>query len=183
MAILKSKYLPIISITVLPPFVQKNRGLVYKHWFRIYVLEMNRNRSIADFSKQEITDNLEPNSWIFVATSGGDVVGSLRLSFWNKQPLNYYVSLYKLSRNPALKVAIGTRLMVAKEYRKLGIAASLISRAKRFVDRIEHSALIVDCNPPVDRLFEKQGFTKYASRAFSPEYGDVELLVYRPVHS
>ncbi len=183
MVILKNKYLPITNITVLPPFVKRNRELVYKHWFRIYVLEMNRNRSTADFYKQEIKDNLEPNSWIFVATSGGGVVGSLRLSFWNKQSLNYYVSLYKLSRNPAIKVAIGTRLMVAKEYRKLGIAASLISRAKRFIDRIEHSSLIVDCNPPVDHLFEKQGFTKYASRVFSPEYGDVELLVYHPMHS
>ncbi|WP_114283043.1 GNAT family N-acetyltransferase [Acidiferrobacter thiooxydans] len=175
-----SRQSPTVSITVMPPFAQGHRTLVYEHWFRIYVLEMSRNLATADFGKQVVSDYLEPNSWIFCATCKGTMVGTFRISFWDKQPLHHYVSLYGLSQYEELKVAVGTRLMVAKDYRRRGIAGTLISRAKCFIDRIENSILIVDCNPPVDRLFESQGFTKYASGACSPEYGDVELLTYRP---
>lgn len=167
-----------IKYLLIPPGLMAHRQSAYRLWFNVYAREMRRNLSYADCDRKEISDRLEPKSWIFLAHHQNRAVGTFRVSFWHQQSLGTYCDLYSLSRSEKRGIAIGTRLMVDKSYRNSGIARRMILNAVSMIENIGNMRLIVDCNPPVNKLFVNLGFERFQSRAISPEYGEVELLNY-----
>jgi predicted GNAT family N-acyltransferase len=165
-----------LTYLVLPPKCELHRASTYRLWFDVYAREMGRNWAYADFRRKIIVDRFEPMSWLYVARYGRKIVGSFRLTFWNNVCLSNYLKLFNIDRTDSSRICVGTRLMVASDFRSQGIAKRLIRNALELVHGIGNIKLFVDCNKPVNKIFHTFGFKTRKSDVLSDEYGRVELL-------
>ena len=155
-----------------------SRDSVYDLWYQVYFMEMGRNAHYANHKRKQITDALEPHSYIFTAEIYNTVIGSLRVNFPEDGNISYYKDLYELDTLQVKSVGIGTRYMVDKAYRGLYISYHLIDQAIRFLSKMNKKMLIIDCSPPVYGHFEKLGFTDLLGERKSAEYGRVRIMKY-----
>jgi hypothetical protein len=99
-------------------FNSKNRNDIYKLWYDIYYIEMNRNHKYVCHNKKTIIDELEDSSTILVLkNSNKQIIGTSRINT-PYDNLYEYFDFYKLNHFEKNKVAIVTKFMIEREYRK-----------------------------------------------------------------
>ncbi len=154
-----------------------SREGIYRLWYDVYCVEMNRNLDYADHENKTITDDLEPHSYIFAAKDlNNNVIGSIRINFPEDGYPAYYDDLYELNTFNPGDVGFATRYMVHSNYRGNYISHELMMEATSLLKRKGKKYLIIDCNPPVYKLFEKLGFVDYLGEKNSKEYGLVKIM-------
>lgn len=150
---------------------------VYKLWYEVYCKEMKRDLDFADHNNMTLVDRLEPHSYLLTAKGvNGDIVGSIRINFPEDEYVSYYKELYELCNFKHGEVGFATRYMVHSNYRGNYISHELMDSAIGFLEKRNKKVLIVDCSPPVYKLFDKLGFTDYLGEKYSERYGKVKIM-------
>lgn len=160
--------------------IEKNclegRREVYNLWYEVYYKEMGRNTQYANHQDKVITDALEPHSYIIIAKTRNTIIGSFRINFPEDGEISYYDDFYTLTNFKSNSIGIGTRYMVHPNFRGNYVSHLLVDHSIDFLRQLGKKSLIIDCNPPVYKLFEKQGFTDYLGEKESKEYGKVRIM-------
>ncbi len=66
----------------------EDREAIYRFRYRVYVEEMDRYRTIADHERKRLIEPDDAASHLFKATAGGEVIGTMRLSWGGDGGLN-----------------------------------------------------------------------------------------------
>lgn len=156
---------------------------VYRLWYQIYFEEMGRNSLYANHDLKQICDDMEKNSIIILAKDGNNLVGTSRIHIYpdNASEIPYYEDLYKLENffnEKFEKIAIVTRYMVDKVYRKLGLGFSLALATVNYCIKNNIRWIIMDCSPNLYDYFEKIGFSEYLGILHHKEYGEVKIMYF-----
>jgi len=75
----------------------------------------------------------------------------------------------------SIKLGIVTRLMIDKEYRHTDLAFRLSTECFKAGLNQQIQYCFMDCNPPLQSLFERLGFVLIATKEHV-EYGDVAVM-------
>lgn len=167
-----------IQYEVIDKKVKENRSDIYNLWYNVYCREMGRNILYADHKNCQITDSLEPHSYIIVAKIHNIVIGSFRINLPEDGDVSYYNELYNLDAIDKRTIGIGTRYMVLSPYRGLYISQYMMAEAFRLLSEKDKKTLIIDCSPAVFKLFEKMGFADLLEERRITEYGSVRIMKY-----
>lgn len=154
----------------------EDRERVFRFRYEIYVEEMRRLQKYADTARRRIEEPFDATGHLMLAERDGNILGTLRTNFARETHLGYYVPLFRLDSVGAsfpTKVSLTTKLMIRPELRSGTLAVRLASAVYRFglEQGIEHD--FIDCNPHLERFFQKLGFRPYMPKAVHPEYGEV----------
>ena len=157
-------------------FNSKNRNDIYKLWYDIYYIEMNRNHKYVCHNKKTIIDELEDSSTILVLkNSNKQIIGTSRINT-PYDNLYEYVDFYKLKHFEKNKVAIVTKFMIEREYRKNQTSYILALSTVEYCKQNNIEWIIMDCSPRLYDFFEKLGFKEYLGIKYSEEYGEVKIM-------
>lgn len=155
---------------------REDRERVFRFRYEIYVEEMGRVQKYADPTRRRIEEPFDATAHLMIAERGGVTVGTLRTNFAGETDLGYYVRLFELdsvgNAFPS-KVSLTTKLMVRRELRSGTLAVRMACAVYRFglENGIRHD--FIDCNPHLERFFQRLGFRPYMGKAEHPEYGPV----------
>lgn len=160
---------------------KSDREEIYQLWYKIYFEEMGRNQLYANHELKQISDDIEHNSIIIIAKDENKIVGTSRVHIYPDVigEIEYYENLYKLSdfsKKNSGKIAIVTRYMVDKDYRKFGLGFSLALATVNFCIKNDIRWIIMDCSPNLYDYFEKIGFSEYLGVLNHKEYGEVKIM-------
>lgn len=157
-------------------FNSKNRNDIYKLWYDIYYIEMNRNHKYVCHNKKTIIDELEDSSTILVLkNSNKQIIGTSRINT-PYDNLYEYFDFYKLNHFEKNKVAIVTKFMIEREYRKNQTSYILALSTVEYCKQNNIEWIIMDCSPRLYDFFEKLGFKEYLGIKYSEEYGKVKIM-------
>ncbi len=158
-------------------FNSKNRNDIYKLWYDIYYIEMNRNHKYVCHNKKTIIDELEDSSTILVLkNSNKQIIGTSRINT-PYDNLYEYFDFYKLNHFEKNKVAIVTKFMIEREYRKNQTSYILALSTVEYCKQNNIEWIIMDCSPRLYDFFEKLGFKEYLGIKYS-EHRAWDLIVY-----
>ena len=157
-------------------FNSKNRNDIYKLWYDIYYIEMNRNHKYVCHNKKTIIDELEDSSTILVLkNSNKQIISTSRINT-PYDNLYEYFDFYKLNHFEKNKVAIVTKFMIEREYRKNQTSYILALSTVEYCKQNNIEWIIMDCSPRLYDFFEKLGFKEYLGIKYSEEYGEVKIM-------
>lgn len=151
-----------------------------RFWYDVYVREMGRAQPMADHLAGTVTDRLQPSSRVIVARERetGRCVGTVRTNFVRDGGADDYAQMYGIAfegRVDRSSTSITTRLMVARPYRRGGLALRLV---KAVYDLGIDSGIdtdFIDCNRHLVRFFTRLGYEDLLE-VQHPWYGDVRVL-------
>jgi GNAT superfamily N-acetyltransferase len=142
---------------------------------------MQRPQRYADHQARTIIEPFDATGHHLIAEDEeGRVAGTLRTNFGGESCFDDYHDLYGmdcLGDFPRERVSITTKLMVRPEHRRGTLGMRLAHEVYRF--GLQRGILVdfIDCNAPLEPVFERLGYRRYRSRVQHPEYGDVLPLV------
>jgi len=151
---------------------------IFAFRYRIYIDEMGRKQKYADHALRLIRDPLDDTGYNILASSGGSVVGCVRVNLGRDGGLDYYRNLLNMDavgKDCPTRVALCTRLMVAPKFRKSTLAVRL--SAACFDIGFSKGVLwnFIDCNDHLVGFFTKLGY-EYLHKCCHEEYGEVNAM-------
>lgn len=174
------------EITIGPALSEAERDAVFRFRYRVYVEEMDRYRSIADHESKRLNEPDDDSSHIFHALSGGEVVGTMRLTWGGDGGINdRHVEQYDLDRFLAKvtpeKIVIGERFMIEPSLRGSDLLFRLFTAYLAFINERRIQLVFGDCEPHLLNVYQGLGFRPYTKRNVnSPETGYLVPLVLVP---
>lgn len=169
-----------------PALSEAERDAVFRFRYRVYVEEMDRYRSIADHERKSLSEPDDDTSHIYHALSGGEVVGTMRLTWGGDGGINErHVEQYDLARFlakvPIEQVVIGERFMIEPALRGSNLLFRLFTAYLAFVNDRRIQLMFGDCEPHLLNVYQGLGFRPYTKlNVNSPETGYLVPLVLVP---
>ena len=74
---------PLIS----PAVTDEQKEAVYRFRYDVYVVEMNRYRSIADHERRQLREDVDDCSRLYIVTEADKAVGALRFTWGGDAPV------------------------------------------------------------------------------------------------
>jgi len=99
---------------------------IYNFRYKVYVEELGKSIKSADDDKKWLTDELDESAILFFVEADGEIIASSRMNHGAVTDFSeYWKNLYKLdefSKYSKENISLSSRIMVAKEWRGLGLA-------------------------------------------------------------
>lgn len=152
---------------------------IYRFRYEIYVREMNRNIKDVDHATSKVQDSLDDWAYNLYAVQDRQIVGAARINFSDDGEFPYS-DLYqtkKFEKHFRGIISLGTKVMVSAEKRGSKVFSCLLKGMYTLVTQKGSRATVLDCNAPLDRIYEKVGFRKYLESYNHPEYGNVMGMI------
>lgn len=159
---------------------EEQKKALFRFRYEIYVEEMHRPQRHADHERRTIVDNLDETGINIVGIAKGRIVGAIRNNASSDSSLGEYENFYQMQdvgidEHPA-KTSITTRLMIAPEYRRAGLAVRLASSSYLLGLKRRVRWNFIDCNQHLVSFFQGLGWIEYVPPAVHPEYGLVSRM-------
>ena len=167
---------------------ESDRQQAFNLRYRIYVEERQVSQTYADHSRRIIEEPLDPapgerpveEGVILGAFAGERLIGTARYNFCDHPGIGPYADWYRLKDfglTPQHRATFVTKLCVEPEYR--GSRAMLMLSVGLFEHNLQNGVKIsfLDCNPPLEPLFQKLGYRQPFENFHHPEYGSVHPMV------
>lgn len=157
----------------------EERERIYSFRYEVYVAEMGRRQDHADHISRRIHEELDPTAThLYAVSATNEIIGSVRTNIVKNcgiACLGYYPDLYGIPPESLYSSSITTKLIVAKDYRKTGLALSLACAI--YAVGLQENVLrdYIDCSPGVESFFLGLGY-QHKSWADHPEYGQVQVM-------
>lgn len=160
---------PEILLCRTPEQLQAAQALRY----RVYCEELGRQSPNADPEAGTIADELDGFGYVFIATSGGAPIGTLRANYAADGPLDGLETIYGMttSRRYPDGCGICTKFIVDRASRGGPAAMMLISQVVQFGLRDGMKECFIDTVPGLIDYYRALGFETAAPQFFHPENG------------
>ena len=128
--------------------------------YRVYCGEHGRTSTHADHEAGLLKDRLDDFAHIFLAKSGDEVIGTLRLNFAREGELGVLETLYGMhdSAHHPHDTGICTKFVVHPDWRGSPVALKLIGAAARFGVRQGGRECYIDAIPALMHYYRAMGF-------------------------
>lgn len=146
--------------------------------YRIYVEELARPQKYADHAAKMIRDPLDGTAYNFIAWTGNEIVGCIRINLARDGAIDYYRDLLRMDDAAVdwrANTSLSTRFMIAPDWRGTTLAIRLASTAYEFglVNGIEWN--FIDCYDNLATFFRRLGWIQ-THAANHEEYGAVNAM-------
>ena len=144
----------------------EEREKVFRLRYETYVAEMNAFISAADHAAGRLTGTLDERSELLNAYAGGELVGTMRLTFGADGPFSDELrGTYAMDAFfpvvPQEAMLVVTSFIVSKDHRRTALPFDLIAESARIAVRREVELVFCDCQPYLINLYDRLGFRSY----------------------
>lgn len=148
---------------------------IFARRYDVQVRELGLDSPHADHMKGRIKDPLDEAAVYFVAHSGRQLVGCLRMNPSRFSSLGDFARLYMMRDSPAhpAKTAIGTRLNVRIGHRPLDVDRALLDLAAAVATgHLGVTELYTSCRLALVARYERMGYIRCGDGFHHPETGE-----------
>ncbi len=153
----------------------RERALIYRFRYQVYVEEMGKTLSGADHVQRLIHDPVDDFSTLLYITDGRDLQATLRLTWVDQGAIperhRSYYALDRFSERPPGELALASRLMLSPDQRGSGLLGRLLVRAYEICRQKNVRFVFCDCGPALVQLYENLGFRRYKDNVYDPDTG------------
>lgn len=141
--------------------------------YETYCVELGHNSVEADHERRNLSDGLDGTAYVFIARSGGESVGTLRVNLASDGSLGMLQRLYGMDRSPhhPAGTALCSKFVVKQGHRQGPAARQLIAAAVKLGLRHEARELYVDATAQLLPFYRAMGFRYSAEKFFQRETG------------
>ncbi|MFW6383420.1 MAG: N-acyl amino acid synthase FeeM domain-containing protein [Nanoarchaeota archaeon] len=157
---------------------QKEKEEIFRLRYDIYIGEMGRP-SHADHENKFIKDSLDETAHLLYITQKGKACGTARINF-KKESNTEFEEEYRIKEFESYfpnEISETSKFMMEKSWRKSRLPVFFAKELYRH--GVENGSKIdfINCNEPLDCLYEKLGYRRYQENFKHPEYGSVVPMV------
>jgi len=135
--------------------------------YQVYCEELGRQSPHADHGARTISDHLDDTALVFIATEGGETIGTMRANLSRDSKLGVLEELYGMKRSAQHPAATGicTKFIVKKSRRGSPASMKLVAAVVRYGLRNNITECYIDCIPALIPYYKALGF-KIAGEKF-----------------
>jgi len=157
------------------------RAAAYHVRYRVYIIEQHKAYPEADHERSWLTDKLDANAVIIIASGTEGPCGTVRANFADfKNVKETYEEQFELDRFqhvPNRAIAICSRLAVVRKYRATPVSRILFREIYRYGIGRGTRLTFQSCTPSLRPLFFRYGFREYLSPFLDPVVGPLHRML------
>jgi hypothetical protein len=172
-----------MSLSVIQARSESEREKIFQFRYRVYVDELHFSPPGADHERKRLWDPLDDVSVSHALLDGGEVVGSLRVTFLEELP-DPEPLIQKFSLQPAIAafgcsaISTSSRFILDSRLRHGTAILRLMESAYRHGSSCSDVRLnYADCSPHLLPFYEHLGYRRYTRAYNDPAYGFKILMV------
>lgn len=164
------------SIKIHFALTPKEKWEIYRFRYQIYVEEMSKQLSEADYENNLLYDELDEQAILLYAKIGSKIIATARINIGllkDFPPLLIdQLSLFTFQTyNINQKFSYCSKLMVTPEYRNSPVTYLLMAKCCELSNDYNVSFIFLICNFHLIRLYEKIGCHRFGENYLIPGYG------------
>lgn len=165
---------------------EKEKQLVYRLRYQIYVEEMGKKLATVNHRHRLLYDDMDDWGLLFYAMAGREIVGTLRLHIGRAHDfapelveamaMDKFASFRPRSGSPP-PLSFGSKGMIAPHYRNSQVLNMLVTANYETCRQQGVLFNLIGCAPAIVAMHEHIGARRYKSNFFVPDYGYMVPLV------
>jgi predicted GNAT family N-acyltransferase len=156
----------------------EEKEAIFRFRYQIYIEEMNRPAH-ADHEKRQITDSFDKTAHIFYVERNQELVATARTNFQRESPIEFEKEylLEQFGDYYPDRISTTSKLMVSNSNRNGRLTPYIINQLYKYTIRNKIAIDFINCNEPLDSLYEKMGYRRYRDNIAHKEFGSVVPMV------